>query len=81
VFLLETLALVTQAGYRIANVAVQLVANAPRFAPRRAEIERHLSEVLGAPVSVSATTTDGLGFPGRGEGVTALATALLLPAR
>jgi 2-C-methyl-D-erythritol 4-phosphate cytidylyltransferase/2-C-methyl-D-erythritol 2,4-cyclodiphosphate synthase len=81
VFLVETLALVSQAGYRIANVAVQLVANAPRFAPRRAEIERHLSEVLGAPVSVSATTTDGLGFPGRGEGVTALATALLLPTR
>jgi 2-C-methyl-D-erythritol 4-phosphate cytidylyltransferase / 2-C-methyl-D-erythritol 2,4-cyclodiphosphate synthase len=81
VFLTETLRLVSQAGYRIGNVAVQLIANAPRFAPRRAEIERHLSELLGAPVSVSATTTDGLGFTGRGEGVTALATALLLPAR
>jgi 2-C-methyl-D-erythritol 4-phosphate cytidylyltransferase / 2-C-methyl-D-erythritol 2,4-cyclodiphosphate synthase len=81
VFLTETLALVTQAGYRVGNVAVQLVANAPRFAPRRAEIERHLSELLGGPVSVSATTTDGLGFAGRGEGVTAIATALLLPAR
>jgi 2-C-methyl-D-erythritol 4-phosphate cytidylyltransferase/2-C-methyl-D-erythritol 2,4-cyclodiphosphate synthase len=81
VFLNETLDLVTRAGYRVGNVAVQLIANAPRFAPRRAEIERHLSELLGAPVSVSATTTDGLGFPGRGEGVTAIATALLLPAR
>ena len=81
VFLTETLTLVSQAGYRIGNVAVQLVGNRPRFAPRRAEIERHLSELLGAPVSVSATTTDGLGFAGRGEGVTALATALLLPAR
>jgi 2-C-methyl-D-erythritol 4-phosphate cytidylyltransferase/2-C-methyl-D-erythritol 2,4-cyclodiphosphate synthase len=80
-FLTESLALVTQAGYRVGNVAVQLVGNTPRFAPRRAEVERHLSDVLGAPVSVSATTTDGLGFPGRGEGVTALATALLLPAR
>lgn len=80
-FLTETLALITQAGYRIGNVAVQLVANTPRFASRRAEVERHLSGVLGAPVSVSATTTDALGFAGRGEGVTALSTALLLPAR
>jgi 2-C-methyl-D-erythritol 4-phosphate cytidylyltransferase/2-C-methyl-D-erythritol 2,4-cyclodiphosphate synthase len=81
VFLTETSTLVAQAGYRIGNVAVQLIGNRPRFAPRRAEIERHLSELLDAPVSVSATTTDGLGFAGRGEGVTALATALLLPAR
>jgi 2-C-methyl-D-erythritol 4-phosphate cytidylyltransferase/2-C-methyl-D-erythritol 2,4-cyclodiphosphate synthase len=80
-FLTETLRLVSHAGYRIANVAVQVVGNRPRFAPRRAEVERRLSELLGAPVSVAATTTDGLGFAGRGEGVTAIATALLLPAR
>jgi 2-C-methyl-D-erythritol 4-phosphate cytidylyltransferase / 2-C-methyl-D-erythritol 2,4-cyclodiphosphate synthase len=81
VFLTETVTLVSSAGYRIGNVAVQLIGNRPRFAPRRAEVERNLSQLLGAPVSVSATTTDGLGFAGRGEGVTALATALLLPAR
>jgi 2-C-methyl-D-erythritol 4-phosphate cytidylyltransferase/2-C-methyl-D-erythritol 2,4-cyclodiphosphate synthase len=77
VFLRETLALVTGAGYRVHNVAVQVVANTPRMAGRRVEIEQNLTLALGAPVSVSATTTDTLGFTGRGEGLTAIATALI----
>lgn len=77
VFLSATLELVREAGFDVVNVAVQVVAKRPRFAPRRAEVEALLTRVLGAPVSVAATTTDGLGFAGRGEGVAAVATCLL----
>lgn len=77
VFLRETLALVEGAGYRVGNVAVQVVAARPRLAGRRSELEAHLGELVGAPVSVAATTSDGLGFSGRGEGLLAVATALL----
>lgn len=80
VLLAETTRRVAAAGWRIGNVAVQVIGNHPRFGPRRAEAEAALSAAVGAPVSVSATTTDGLGLTGRGEGLAATATALVFAA-
>ena len=77
VFLRATNEMLRAAGFRIGNVSVQLVGKRPRFSGRRAEAEKTLTGILDAPVSISATTTDGLGFTGRGEGVTAIATALV----
>lgn len=76
-FLAETGRRVRAAGHTIENVSIQVIGNRPKLADRRADAEAALSAALEAPVTISGTTTDGLGLTGRGEGLAAIASALL----
>lgn len=81
VFLTETVKLLAQSGYQIVNVSVQLIGNRPKVSTKRKEAEAALTALVGAPVTLGATTTDGLGFLGNDEGVAAVASALIISAK
>lgn len=73
----ESVRFVRAAGWQIANISIQIIGQKPRFSPRKHEAQQVMSDIVGAPVLIAATTTDGLGSLGRIEGIGALATALL----
>ncbi|MDO4259951.1 MAG: 2-C-methyl-D-erythritol 2,4-cyclodiphosphate synthase [Actinomycetaceae bacterium] len=79
-FLREVVRMVTAQGWVIGNITVQVIGKRPRMAARLPEACQQMSEIVGAPVQVSATTTDGLGFTGRGDGLAAIASALIAQA-
>jgi 2-C-methyl-D-erythritol 2,4-cyclodiphosphate synthase len=77
VFLEGALAKIAENGWSVVNVSAQIIGNRPKVSPMRERVEKALTEIIGAPVSIGATTTDGLGFLGNSEGVAAVATALI----
>jgi 2-C-methyl-D-erythritol 2,4-cyclodiphosphate synthase len=80
ILLAETASRVRAAGFEIGNVSIQVIGARPKVGTRRDEARRALGHAVGAPVTVSGTTTDGLGFTGRAEGLAAVAVALVHPA-